>query len=267
MGDGKNSAEEIDLLTKKVRLEILRTRLKSDEERLTRGKEKLPISTAIKNWTAVALGIIAAASAAWGVFGPIATYVDVKRRQLTFELNDNMIKFVDSLRSGEDLAKNDALLMLMYYEQNALPIFYHKLESCRYERDKADFNLLTDAINRIYILNDRRVVKGILKRCDALYANLFSYKDDKSDVDLNTMKYNAIISYTYLLGSLDLNSKDRKETRNYLTGMQSRIKNESESRKNHLVAYELGVEKVLKGFTATSKKKSKRQRLNSSTGP
>ncbi|MCK5137800.1 MAG: hypothetical protein KAR19_18585 [Bacteroidales bacterium] len=238
--------EELELSKLQTELEILKINLKLERTKVNQTTTKLPISTAFKNWTAIVLGIIAVPAAIWGLFGPVSDYLEEQKKRLTHELSDNMIRFVDSLRSDEDRVRDDALIMLMYYEKNALPILYYKLEKSNMQDGIYHVDQVVDAINGIYNTNPKGVLKDLLKRYTTIYDNLFKYNNAIGAEDLNILLYDAVINYTYLLGKLEFTGKDQKVTKEFLIKMNKTITNESDNRKEHMGAYIDEISKTLR---------------------
>ncbi len=195
---------------------------------------KHPISETIKNWTAIILGIISVAAALWGILGPVKEYIEERKNHLTYELNDNMIKFVNDLRSDSAQLKEQAWIMLMYYEKNALPILYYKLEKTKKSNDEIFVEQLVDAINGIYYKNRKGIVDEIFVRCDNIYDNLFKYDEGFQKELLNKTLYNAITNYTYLLGKLDLTKQDKRLAKDYLLKLEEAISTADRTRTSHL---------------------------------
>jgi hypothetical protein len=195
---------------------------------------KHPISETIKNWTAITLGIISVAAGIWGILGPVKEYIEERKNHLTYELNDNMITFVNDLRSDSTQLKEQALIMLMYYEKNALPILYYKLEKTRKSDDGIFVDQLVDAINGIYNKIRKAIVNEIFVRCDNIYYNLFKYDETFKKELLNKTLYNAITNYSYLLGKLDLTRQDKKLAKDFLLKLDLTISTADSTRTDHL---------------------------------
>jgi hypothetical protein len=197
---------------------------------------RLPISESIKNWTAIILGFITVGAGIWGIFGPVMNYLQERKNQLTYSLNDNMIMFVNQLRSDSGQEVEEALIMLMYYEKHALPILYYKLEKNDLEANEGFIERLVDAINIIYSRNNKGMIKEITARYDNLYNNLFRYDEELEMEDLNSTLYNATINYTYMLGEINLSKQDKRSAYNFLVEIDSTINSEPETRTDHMGA-------------------------------
>lgn len=124
----KKSLEQLQKEKLQGEIDILRARLVNEypDEKPAGFFDKL--SGFARKWSAFVLGSITLISAIFGVFVPLSEYLDASRRALSYELNENMIGFVNDLGSDSAELANRGIMMLSYYEMNSIPILLYYLE-------------------------------------------------------------------------------------------------------------------------------------------
>ena len=122
------------------------------------------ISLAFKNWYAIILAVIAVGGGFWGIFAPVKSYFNERNKAVQYELNENMIKAMERLDQEEGIKRDNAIMILSYYDLNAIPIFLDKLVSTDFEEER-NLNLqqkYIEAINLIYKRNRTDIVNKII---------------------------------------------------------------------------------------------------------
>jgi hypothetical protein len=119
--------EQLENEKLQAEIDILHARLAKEfpEEKRQRWYDKL--AEFARKWAAFVLGTVTLISAIFGVFVPLAEYLEERRNALKYALNENMIGFVDDMMSGDTEKVNRGIMMLSYYEINSIPILLYSL--------------------------------------------------------------------------------------------------------------------------------------------
>jgi hypothetical protein len=126
---GNKSIQDLEKEKLQAEIDILKAQLATEypiKDKETGWFEKVAIH--VKGWSAFILGAVTLISAVWGVFLPLSEYLVEQRRVLEFQLNQNMIGFVDDLNSEDPAVANKGVMMLSYYQENSIPILLFFLE-------------------------------------------------------------------------------------------------------------------------------------------
>jgi hypothetical protein len=161
----------------KAEINLINARIKKDYPELKPRKWYEKFAAFLKNWQAVMLALIALGGGIFGIFRPVKLYFDEQRKAVQFNLNESMIKAMDNLESADWNTRTNAIIILSYYDLNAIPIFLDKLAMA--DRDNPDIK--DEYIEAINLLYDRRkddVFKQILLKMEYC-ANEVSPKREK----------------------------------------------------------------------------------------
>ena len=219
---GNKSLEQLGKEKIQAEINILEARLEKEFP-----DEKPPgrlgrLADFARKWSAFVLGSLTLTSAIIGVFLPLGQYLEEKRKALEYDLNENMIGFVDHLDSDSSALANRAVMMLSYYEVNSIPILLFFLEIS--EDDKIDFRRrIIETIDLIY--SDERgneIVGLIMVRMQNNLSQLKMRSDsDKEKVD--SKKLMALYNFIGLIKVMELRSSDKKLVTKTYTEMKTTI--------------------------------------------
>jgi len=169
--------EEQELKNRKLIVEIrklhLEIRALQRENRQTFGKR-------VKNWIGFISLIVGLFVAVWGLFSPVASYVESQAKKTTYELNSNMIGLVTNSKTLDE--KNRAITLLAYYEGNSLPILIFFLESVSFDSSKST---IINSIARIYEQGDNDKVFSEIEKSFVSFCKRFFASQDNKAVFLN----------------------------------------------------------------------------------
>ena len=182
----------MELIDKKLELEIELLKVQLDEKlNPTKPTRWTRINNWVKKWSITILTIASIIGGIWGVFYPIKTYYNEKSKELQFSLNQSMINLVNDLYDTNRVKKNSAIVLLSYYEENAIPILlYHLENSDQIEED------LTLTISRIYT----RKPSTTMPQLSSISEDLFNKESEKAGVLVNI---NGLINYSRLFQKID----------------------------------------------------------------
>jgi hypothetical protein len=118
-----------------------------------------------KQWYAVILALIAVFGGFWGIFAPVKSYFNERNKAVQYELNANMIDAMGKLDSADMNLQGNAIMVLSYYDLNAIPIFLDKLV----KTDPGDTYLQQKYIEAIKLIYKRKradIVDKITSKMD-----------------------------------------------------------------------------------------------------
>jgi len=172
-----------------------------------------------QKWSAFILGTVTLFSAVFGLIVPLSEYLDGQRRALEYDLNENMIGFVNDLNT--DSLANRGVVMLSYYEVNSIPILLFYLETS--ENDQEEFRArLIETINLIYINNrNQDIYEMIANKINILFAQI---KDEYASPEgINPKRRLGLLNYLELIDGMKLSSSDRVKVKEQYTRMRTEI--------------------------------------------
>jgi hypothetical protein len=174
------------------------------------------ISLAFKNWYAIILAVIAVSGGFWGIFAPVKSYFKEQNKAVQYVLNENMIKAMEKLDLEEGINRDNAIMILSYYDLNAIPIFLDKLVSTDFEEEK-NLNLqqkYIEAINLIYKRNRTDIVNKIIIKME--------YHLNEISVDDPGHIY-ALINLSVLVENLNMVRQDRIKVKDLYESIKNKI--------------------------------------------
>lgn len=199
-----------DLLEKEklqAEIDILRARLHKEfpDEKPPGLMDKL--AGFANKWSSFILGAVALFSAVFGVFVPLAEYLDEQRRALEYDLNENMINFVDGLNSEDQSVARRSIMMLSYYETNSIPILLFFMEDSR--NDQKEFrNKIIETISLIYAdTGEKDIIEKILVRLQINFNQLMEGRNGS----LDTRRLAPLYNFFDLIDGMNLQDSDREE--------------------------------------------------------
>lgn len=157
------------------------------------------ISAFFKKWSSVLIAVISVGGGFWGIFYPIKSYYNEKSKELQFSLNTSMIGIVENLSNRDPVKRNSSIVLLSYYEENAIPILlYHLEKSAKIEDD------LIITISRIYNRKPKPTKTEIINTSK----NFFRKESKKAGLPVNII---GLINYRRLLQKVDFKKKHLAE--------------------------------------------------------
>lgn len=170
-------------------------------------------------WSSFILGAVALFSAVFGVFVPLSEYLDEQRRALEYDLNENMITFVDGLNSEDQSVARRSIMMLSYYETNSIPILLFFMEDSR--NDQKEFRRkIIETIGLIYSdTGDENIIEKILVKLQSNFNQVIEGRNGTID----TRRLAPLYNFFELINGMDLSDSDREEVLIVYKNMKSSI--------------------------------------------
>lgn len=201
----KLSVEDLEKEKLQAEIDILKARLSKEyPDDKPRGRfDKL--AGFARKWSAFILGTVTLISAIFGVFVPLAQYLEERRNALKYDLNENMIGFVDDMMSGNPDSVNRGIMMLSYYEINSVPILLYFLSKSdqRVEKQK-----MIENITWIHFDNPGNdIVEMVMGRMQYNFEKL-KIRDNDGDYFVDNAPQRAIFNYVDLLKELKLSGSE-----------------------------------------------------------
>ena len=110
MSEDKNldskSIQDLEKEKLQAEIDILNARLEKEYPDETPPSRFDKLASFAQKWSAFILGAVTLFSAVFGVFVPLGEYLDERRKALEYELNENMIGFVEDLNSDSENIAN-----------------------------------------------------------------------------------------------------------------------------------------------------------------
>lgn len=192
-----------------LEIEILKVQL---EEKLTPPRKSWLIKTNewIKKWSITILTLASVIGGIWGVIIPIKSYYEEQEKKLKYDLNTQMIELVNDL-SGNKREREQAIMMLQYYEMNALDILIFRLENSSNEK-----KAIAEAINNIYQIkgHQKEILRVLFKRTNYLYDKI---------VESGDIKLGPVLALVFVLDELETTPKDQKAINDFTLNFMQRV--------------------------------------------
>lgn len=190
-----------ELVNRKLELEIETLEKQLEEEK----KTSLELFNEwIKRWSVTILTFTSIIGGVWGLIIPIKNYYDEQSRKLKYELNGQMVRFVDQLNN--DSLQDQAIMMLQYYEMNAFDILAFRLERATNQNKLRLRPAIADAMNSIYLKGHHEVIDQLLELTGRTLRKVKTRAEN-----INESKYRAFLSYVFVLNEIESNPKDSKK--------------------------------------------------------
>ena len=159
LSDSLLQDEQLEKEKIQAEINILEAQLKKEypDEKPPGKLDKL--ASFAQKWSAFILGSVTLISAVFGVFLPLSEYLAEQKRALEYELNENMIGFVNDLQT--DSLASRGVVMLSYYEENSLRILLFYLETSSMGNFQ---NKIIETTNLIYMKRSSNVLGEITFR-------------------------------------------------------------------------------------------------------
>ncbi len=164
-------------------IKILRARIKNEfpEHKPKGWFDK--VSDFFRRWYSVVLAIIAVAGGFWGIFYPVKTFLNERQKAVQYDINENMINALEGLEKDDKIAKENSIIILSYYDLNAIPILLNKYIESDYLDQDLQLEYM-DAISMIYKRKNTEIIDRIIKKMRINYSLFDKY------ISQNDWKYN-----------------------------------------------------------------------------
>ncbi len=170
-------------------------------------------------WSSFVLGAVALFSAVFGVFVPLSEYLVEQRKALEYELNGNMINFVDGLNSTDPSVARRSIMMLSYYETNSIPILLFFLEDSQNNQEEFRQKII-ETVGLIYTNNSNdNIIDMILVK---LQSNFNQLKNEGNN-SIDAKMFRPLYNFMDLINGMELNESDKEEVVVVYSSLKSRI--------------------------------------------
>ena len=179
----------------KEELEKLELKLKNKDKDLA--NKSILKTSKLKTRAAVILTYVSIAAGLFGILFPsIKHLTEQKGNRNKLEINKKMVAFVNDLNSENDAERDNAVMGLIYYEADAVPILLHKLEQIHYNEK----NIICSTLKTIKNLSRKNkllIEKMLLKNAIDFYDRAYLNPDGEV---LNRIY--GMLNYVFALGEL-----------------------------------------------------------------
>jgi len=181
--------------------EILELRLKIMDKVLT--EKTNPKSSKIKIWAPVILTFVSIAAGLFGILFPSIKYINQQNDQYEFTFNKEMVAFANELNSEDYMKREQAIMMLTYYEEDAVPILLHKLERINY-RQKNNICSALKTIKNLSRKDKLLIEKMLFKNAVDFYDRAYLHPDGEV-----VNRIHGMMNYVFALGELGEKEKEK----------------------------------------------------------
>lgn len=219
--DPKNkSLEQLQKEKLQGEIDILHARLAAEypEEKAPGFFDKL--ADFASKWSAFILGSITLISAIFGVFVPLSEYLDASRRALSYDLNENMIGFVNDLSSDSSELANRSIMMLSYYEMNSVPILLFYLEGSG-NLQKPFRTKIIETIDLIYSKSRGDEIPELIIGNMQKNLNKLKELDINGEERINPNSLRVLYNYMDLIRGIKFSENDLKTIDNSFSEMKT----------------------------------------------
>jgi hypothetical protein len=206
----------------KMELELESLKIKLDKER----KDLKPSwGSKFFNQTTktVSLGVafVSLLAGIWSLVIPARNYFNERQKQLHYNLSKEMIDLANNLRIDSASLQQESVLLLSYYDMNAMPILLYQLENFSNSIEKTMVDHVIKTISLVYMRNQ----KGVTNEIIYYFTNIFRQTDTERKWD--ERKYNSLLNYGELINKITFRDKDRRRILSMISQMQEDVAKES----------------------------------------
>lgn len=206
-----------------VEIDILKAQFEKDFPKRVHKKRLEQLSEFSRKWIAVILAGATLISAILGVVIPLNDFLVEQRKKLEYELNGDMIGFVDALSSDDEKKAKEGVMMLSYYETNSIPILLFYLENSEVIEDEVLRKKIIETISMIYANNkSKKIIKEISQGIRTSFDHLKT-TDDRGGQVINLNKRYALGYYLELLNTMKLNSRHQDDIKDLFIELKGEI--------------------------------------------
>jgi len=193
--------EELELLKMEAELEVLRNQLSKQKSEVKPSDLTRFFNNSNKS-IAVLIALTTLLAGIWGLIVPVRNYFNLRQQQMHYNLSKDMIDLSYDLKY--DSTRQEAVLLLSYYDLNAMPILLYQLE---YTSRFSSMSMVDDvikSISLIYLRNQKEVTSEIIY----YFTNLF--KQAKPLKTLDQRKYNGLLNFGDLINKITFQQRDKE---------------------------------------------------------
>jgi len=217
--------EEMEQLKMETEMELLKLKLQKEQ------KEAKPsrLSTffdRFHKWIALLVAIVSLGAGVWGLVIPAKNYFDERQKQVHYDLSKEMIGFANKLNDTSKAVRQDAVMLLSYYDLNSMPILLFKLETLDNDSEE-DEKLIANvikSISLIYMRNHKAVTDEIIH----YFRNI--YKQSNSKEKWNRTKYSSLKNFGELINKIEFRKDDSRKISEMITYMKDDMAEKDEFR-------------------------------------
>lgn len=230
--------EELELTKLYTEVEILKVKLESERREHEEKIKRNHFESRLKNWTPIILTGVSILAGLFGILFPSFKYLQQQKERYKFEFNKEMVGFVNDLSSPDEDKKERAIMMLTYYESDAVPILLYRLEKIHYEQKQ----LITNALRGIQNLSikDKELIESRLMT----NAQDFFQRGYVEPIEKVENKIFGLLNYIYAFG--ELGDTRKAEYVSFLDTIKARIQVSDEDERT--------IEKIISEIDASKKK-------------
>ena len=198
--------EEINLLRARIINEFPEDKTQSAWDQL---------SDFFRKWYSFILALFAVFGGFWGIFYPVKTYFNEQQKAVQYTINGDMITALEGLESEGPAAKENAIIILSYYDLNAIPILLNKY----IESDYDDKNLQQDYIEAISLIYNRKQ-NEVMDRIIIKIRKNYNLLEKNTDL----LRLYPLLHLHDLILNLDIVSPDEKKVIDFYKELVTRLK-------------------------------------------
>lgn len=164
-----NGAEKEELEKQKLQAEIEEIKLKIEQ-----GKKRLDFEQKdaskehLRSWAAIIISFVTIATGAITIGQKAYTFLSQNAQTQRIKINQDMIKLVDELRTGDEGARENAAMLLSAYGMEVVPVLLKNLES--YSNPEPLIESLKEIKDRLGDKN-KDVLTALINKAKDLFKN------------------------------------------------------------------------------------------------
>ena len=210
-GDLEKQKLQVEIEEIKLKIESERSKIES-ETKSTKWERVKILATIFLTYTSVAIGIVT-------IWTKSATFLRQQGRQQDFVLNQELIKLVDDLKSDNPVIQEDAVILLSFFKEGAVPILLKNLErtqdpSATIESLRLIKENLIKEKKKVKDKEVKEVLDPLLKSASKIFS-VSEIADDEVSPDF------SISNYISALG--ELGREKKKEVEDLLNDLKNRV--------------------------------------------
>lgn len=170
----------------------------------------------LRKWVGLLLIMLSVPGTIWGIYLPIRSYWQAKEKEVKYSLSSPMVDLVTQLKSNKEGERDEALVMLAYYEMNSYDILHFILEN--HQGDSPELiEGIADVLNRIYKRGHSSVFDNLNSSLTLIVKNKLNGEDQ--------VRNNKDILYRYaiVIKRLELNKKHSDKRRIVFNNLKSQV--------------------------------------------
>jgi len=185
----KNLLQSLEKEKLEAEIQLLQNQVNRDSEensrkqRLEKFKIVLPI---ILTGVSILAGL-------FGILFPSLQYIKQQKEEYKFQFNSDMMQFISDLGSDDSDKSEQAIMMLSFYERDAIPVLLFKLERVKFD----DKGTVINALKNIEELSekDNLVIERLFGNSERFFER--GYREPFEKISNKT---HGLLNYIYALG-------------------------------------------------------------------